>query len=287
MADFALSHTNSASSSLNLNDGNVYQLIEPGPQGIFGVPYENVYHGLSSYRTAKGVLAASNPVARAISFQIMVHGGSRSAILTNLRALEAHFAVDKRDSKLGTLTYTADNSIERAIKVSPWADSSAGAMEWLRSNPAARGWVIVTVDLEASYPFWYNPTAVEPSGAFSGVGDVNISCANAGDVDAWITQIVITNQATNFKLTDAYGTWLEFTDAVDDGQTLTLKLDPMHPDNFSIVHSVDGDWSGKRKSGSGIPVVKYGTNNLTFTGTDAGDDGTIAIAFNSTYSGHG
>lgn len=285
MTAFAMSHTNSAGTELDLNDGNVYQVLEPGPSGIYHAPYENVLVETPASRP-RSVLTVSNVLSRVITIPLLIHGGSRSTLIANVTALMKHFAVDGRDSKLGTWTFTADNNVERAIAVAPLAIAQ-DAMAWLRSNPSARGWATTILSLEAPDPFFYDPTAVEPSGALSGTSAVNISCANAGDVDAWIAQITITNQATNLKITDAYGNWLQFNDTVDAGETLTLKLNPLHSDTFSMTHSVDGDWSGKRVSGSVIPVVKYGTNNLTFQGGDAADDATIAIKFYSTYSRHG
>ena len=286
MAANDLSHTNSAASSLDLNDGIVYALLEGSPRGIFGVPYDLVTAD-TPMRRPRGILLGAQPRARAIEIDIMVKGATRSALATNLRALRAHFAVDARDGAMGTLDYTADNTNQRIYKVTPWIGDAQDANSWLRSGASTRGWAIVTISLYALDPTCYDPSAVTPSGALSGTSSVNISCANAGDEDAWISSIVIGaggTVATNLKITDAYGTWLEFVDTVEAAETLTLVLDPQ---NLSFTHSVDGDWTNKRKTGSAIPVIKHGTNNLVVKGDDAGDDAAVAISFCSTYSGHG
>ena len=286
MAANALTHTNSATTALDLNDGIVYSLLEGSPKGIFSVPYDAVT-AETPRRRPRGILLDAQPRARTIQIDILVQGATRSAIITNIRALRAHFAVDGRDGSVGLLNYTADNAIQRIYKVTPWIDDSRDANSWMRSGAASRGWAIVTIQLVALDPTCYLPTAVTPSGALSGVANVNISCANAGDEDAWIMQMVIGaggTVATNLKITDAYGTWLQFVDNVDAAETLTLVLDPQ---NLSFTHSVDGNWSGKRVTGSALPVIKYGTNNLVVQGDDAGDDATVTISFFSSYSGHG
>ena len=284
MAANDLTHVNSASASLNLNDGIVYSLLEGYPKGIYSLPYDTVTAD-TPLRRPRGILLAAQPRARQIEINILVRGATRSALATNMRALRAHFAVDARDGKLGRLDFINDNLVARNFKVTPLIDDTQDANSWLRSGASDRGWGIVTLRLVALDPTCFSPAVVTPSGALSGTSAVNISCANAGDENAWAQMVIGTSgTATNLKITDAYGTWLEFVDVVGAAETLTLNLNPQ---SLTMTHSADGNWINKRKSGSGIPVIKYGTNNLVFTGGDAGDNASIAITFYSTYSGHG
>ena len=283
MAANDLQHTNSASTTLNLNDGNVYSLLEPGPAGIWGTPAENVTQEVPA-RLPRRVLVATQPVARDIQMPLLVQGDSRPDLITNLAALATHLRVDAKASAYGVLQYESDSGAVRAYRVMPVVDSIDRAIDWLRSNPSARGWARIELTLQCLDHTCYNPTLVEPAQAtLSGVANVNISCANAGDEDAYIVQIVVAATATNLKLTDANGVWLQFTDAVVGAETLTIKLAPW---DFAITHSVDGDLLGKRVTGSGVPKIKAGTNNLVATGGDAGDDGTLDVDFYSTHGSH-
>jgi len=281
----ALTHTNSSTTVLNLNDGVIYQLVEGSPRGIYGVPFDIVTAD-TPMRRPRGILLAAQPQARTIEIDLIVHGASRSAIITNLRALRKHLAIDARAGAMGQLTYTSDSTAQRVFRVTPLVDDREDVESWLRSGAAARGWAIVTLRFLALDPTCYNPTAVTPSGALSGTGNVSISCANAGDADAWVTITIGAGGtvATNLKVWDAYGTWLEFNDTVAAAETLVLTLNPQ---GLAMTHSVDGNWFHKRVSGSGLPVVKNGTNNMTFRGGDAGDNGAIAISFYSTYTSMG
>lgn len=275
-------HTNSASTVLNLNDGIVYSLLEPGPLGIYGRPAENITQDVPS-RMPRRVLRATQPLPRTITYPMLVHGATRSEILTNLVALKDHLEVDARASAYGTFQFESDANNVRAYKVLPVVDEVEAAIEWLRSNPTARGWAKLSLTLECLDHTCYLPTLVEPTQAsLSGTANVNVSCANAGGESAYIVRIDVAGQATNLKITDGNGVWLQFTDAVDTGQSLVIKLAPW---DFSMTHSVDGDWKGKRATGSGIPMIISGTHNLVVAGGDAGDDGTIDVDFYSTYGG--
>jgi len=275
---FSARYINHDSDTLNLSDGDIYRII--AVNGIMTAPSEPIILDIPR-RTPRGIYVANNPLAREITLSILVKGSTPKQLMTRIEALRSHMRIDARDNELGVFDCTGWSGNRKYIQVTPWPDDGDDTDEFLIEDTRAP-FAIIAVHFTA-LDFWYNPSAVTPSGNFSGTADVNISCANAGDEDAWAT-ITIAGQATTPKITDHYGTWLEFVDDVDTGETLTLTLNPQE---LAMVHLADGNWLGQRKSGSMIPVIAHGTHDLTFTGGGAGDNGNIGVSFHSTYSRHG
>ena len=285
MAANDCSYTNSASTSVNLNDGSTNTLEAPGPQGIYEVIGTPIVAGIPRKLPA-GLYQVSNLKAREIEVPVLVRGATPSALATNLRTLTSALWVDVRDDELGTFKYTAPNSNERHIKAA--LKEAIDIKEWHLAGTSDLSAALVSIPLLCPDPTFYNPTAVTPSGAFNGTSNVNISCANAGDVDAYVT-ITYTGIVTHPKVTDAYGNFMYIeNDTAHANDTLVLTLDPQ---NLSITYTPNGgsatDWFGYRSADSTMVYAKYGTNNLTFVGEDAGDDATIGISLNPRYSTHG
>lgn len=280
----AITHTNSAGSALNLNDGTVYILSDI--RGIYDEPTEAVLTTIPR-KSPAGIYQAQNRLVRNIEVDVIVCGSSHSDLITNLRALRAHCAVDNRDEGLGTLDYTAPNGVRRAIAIGN--DKMEGdAQGWLVPGPIGRAIASVTLKFVAPDPTFYDPTPVSAPGAFSGTGDVTIAVANAGDCDAWLN-ITYTGVVHQPLVTDAYGNYLLLeADTAAGADVVGLFLDPQ---NIYIMYypAAGGstNWYGKRSQGSSLVVAKYGTNNLTFSGDDAGDNAAIAITIYSRYSTHG
>jgi hypothetical protein len=280
MAAGDLTYTNSSSTALDLNDGSTYDLLDI--RGIYGAASDAVIEPVAR-RTPAGVYYASNPGVRKIELDIWVYGATASALTTNLRALWSHFYVDVRDESLGTLDFTALNSNRRCIKVIPDKNPDIGVDTWWIPKTTAKSNAVVTVLLSAPDPTFYAPSQKTATGSFSGTSNVNVSCANAGDVDAYPT-IVWEAAATNPKVTDAHSKWFQYEETITAGQTVTSIFEPQ---SKSFSNDTEGDWANYIAAASAMVVVKHGTNNLVFLGDDAGDDGDITVTWYDRYSSHG
>lgn len=277
-----LTHVNSATTTLNLNDGTTYTLLD-----IRGI-YQHAGDAIltpSVRRHPVSIYQGFNPAERQIEVDLWVAGATVSALITNLRALWAQFYVDMRADSTGVLTYTAPNGNARSIRVTPPEGATADAAEWWIPNSTGSSRAKVTLKFRAPDPTFYATTATTVNGAFSGTGSVNLSCANAGDCDAYPT-ITYTGGVTNPKVTDAYGHYLQIEKTLTGAEVLTMVLDPQKG-QLAITGPSSADWYNYRSGTSRIVTVKYGTNNLVFAGGDAGDNATISVSFRARYSTHG
>jgi len=282
MAVNDLTHTNTLAAALNLNDGTTYTLLNMG--AIYDLRSE-VVKATVPRQTPVAIYQANNMQIRELAIELSVYGATLSAYITNRRALVTHFWPNVRKSGgLGTLAYTTFNSNVRYATVA-FVGLTTGE-EWV-PNTTAACWGVVTLRFEMLDPTWYG-AAVTPSGTFNANTPVNVSCANAGDCDAYPT-ITITGSAVdtvNPQVTDAYGNVLAISNTIEEDDVLVITC---NPNSASITFTPDGgaatSWWGYRTAASVLPLVKYGTNNLTFVA----DSGTaaIAISFNSRYSSHG
>lgn len=280
MAANDLSHTNHDSTTLDLNDGTIYRLSEI--RGIRGSPGQIVTSEVA-FVTPVARYEGFNPDRRIIEMDIVVRGILGTNLDTRIGALYAHFWPDQRDDELGVLTYTNMEGTQRALEVAPPAGESAPDAEWFVPGLVGTSTVVVTIALEGMEPSLYSPSWVSDTGNFNGTNDVNISMANAGDVDGYLHIAIGGPVTADWSITDAYSNALTFADDVDGGETLTMYLHKQEK-LFFITHSVDGDWRGQRSSASVMPVAKYGTNNITFKGGDAGDNGAITCKHYPRYS---
>ena len=278
MAANDLDHINSASTTLDLNDDTTYKLREI--KGIYEPSSEPISTPVMA-RTPAGVYLVSNQVIRRIEVELLAYGSTLANAITAVRALTAQFHVDSRDGALGTLDYTSWNSNRRASKVTLAKDGLD--IHWLRAINGKASWALVTARFEAPDATFYNPVQSSATGTnFNGATNVNVSCANAGDEPAYPT-ITWGAVATNPKVTDAYAKWFQYADTITAGQTVTNVFDPQ---SKSFTNDVEGDWAGKRESGSAMVRIKQGTNNLVMVG-EAGDAGSIAVTWYDRYSSHG
>lgn len=284
MAAGDCTYTNSASTALTLN-GSTYYLRRPGPQGIYGITPEVIVADIPT-KLPVGVFQANNVLKRGIVLPITVIGSSGSDLVTQIRALTAALWVDVRDDKQGTLTYIAPNNNTRYIKCSLQEGFDVG--EWLGGGWADKNYANIDIPLLCPDPTFYGATVNATPSAFTGTTPVTVSCANAGDADAYPT-ITYTGIVNNPKATDAYGHFVKLeivtTHANDE---IVLVLDPQ---NLSMTYTPNGGAAttvfGYRTEDSTLTVCKYGTNNLSFVGEDAGDNATIEVSFASRYSSHG
>lgn len=280
MAANDLSHTNHDSTVLNLNDGNIYKLAEI--RGIRGSPGQ-IVTSETPFVTPVAKYEGFNPDRRIIEMDIVVRGILGTNLDTRIGALFSHFWVDQRDDEDGVLTYTNHEGTQRAIEIAPPEGESSPSAQWFVPGKVGSSTVVVTIAMIALDPSFYSPSWVTDTDNFNGTNPVTLSLANAGDVDAYIYAEIDGPVTADWSIADAYGNTLTFADDVDGGQTLTMYL---HKQGklFYITHSVDGDWRGQRATSSVMPVAKYGTNNLTFTGGDAGDNGAIEAKCYPRYS---
>ncbi|MFA4972539.1 MAG: hypothetical protein WC683_07980 [bacterium] len=281
MAANDLSYTNSASTVLNLNDGSTYKLR--AIRGIYNDTAKPVSVQVAT-KTPPEQFQAYNRTARTFEADLLVYGSSYSNVVTNLAALGAHFAVDARGDGLGTLTYTSWANNQRSIRcglAEPFDDS-----KWIPA--ATKAWTEVTLKFYAPDPTFWNPTAVTGASAFNGATPVNLSCANTGNLNGYLT-LTYTGTATatvNPKVTDAYGHWVELEGTVSNGDVVVMVLDPSA---ISVLYTPSGgsatNWWGKRSATSTMVYAKYGTNNLVFSATSG--TATIATTFYPRHSQHG
>lgn len=280
MAANDLSHTNSASTVLNLNDGIIYKLS--AIRGIRGSPGQ-IVTSETPYVTPVAKYEGFNPDRRIIEMDIVVRGVLGTNLDTRIGALFSHFWVDQRDDDLGVLTYTNWEATQRAIEITPPGGESTPSAQWFVPGRVGTSTVVVTIAMEAMEPSFYSPSWVSDTDNFNGTNPVTISMANAGDVDGYLDILIGGVVTANWSIADAYGNTLTFADDIDGGQTIHMYLHRQKK-LFYITHSVDGDWRGQRASSSVMPVAKYGTNNITFTGGDAGDNGAITCKHYPRYS---
>jgi len=283
MAVFDCTYVNHDSTSVDLN-GSDYKLLNPGPRGILQPMWRP-----KILRTPRkfpvGLYQESVSDQREIVVPLHIEGTSQSDLLANIVALWDALTVDCRDGVLGTFTYVTANGTERSIKCI--LGESADINDWLLAGENDAAHAKIDLPLTCPDPTFYDDTAVEPSGAFSGTSNVNISCANAGDADSYPTITITTggvNTLENPSITDAYGNVLAFEETMAVSKVLVLTLSPQ---DLSMDYDSGTNWFEKRSKTSRLIVCKYGTNNLTFTADNAAANATIAISFYSRYSKHG
>ena len=277
-----LTYTNSDGGKIELNTG-VYRLKEI--TGIYHAPGQSVLTNVP-LKIPPLIYYGHNPGQRTIDVTLVVQGWCTDTLIDNIRALYTHFWVDVRDDELGVLTYTTLNEQTRAIAVTPPQGEDPGLNSWWIASAASTGFYDVTLRFIAPDPTWYDPEETAPAGMnLAGAVPVNYLCTNNGDCDAYptITYTAGASTATNPKCTDSYGNVFQLSEQVEAGEVCTCVLDPQ---NLSITNSVDGDWLGKRTSGSRLVKVAPGTHNLVFVG-EAGDLAGITVTYNDRYSGHG
>lgn len=281
MAANDLSFTNSALTNLNLNDGSTYKLR--AIRGIYNVPAKPVTTPMST-KAPVAQFQVYNREVRVIECDLTVYGSSYSAVCTNVKALAAHFAVDVRNDGRGYLIYTSWTGNARVIRAV--LENGSDVDEWIAA--ASKATALITLKFLCPDPTFYNGTAVVGSGSFNGSTPVNVSCANTGDLDGYLT-ITYTGTATATvkpKVTDAYGNFVEIEDTISNGDVLVMVLDPTA---LSITYTASGgsatNWFGKRSADSTMVYAKYGTNNLVFSATSG--TATIATAFYPRHSTHG
>jgi hypothetical protein len=284
MAANDLGYVNSAATSLNLNDGSTYKL--QAIRGIWGVPAEALFARTPLIVPAAKFLYDIMDM-RTITAQLLVSGASLSALQTNINALWDVLWIDqyRKDAdtapRLGTLTYTAFNSVQRAAKVSPlgWGEDQ---IDWILRKPTEASKAIVTISfVMPSTVCFYNPSATTVTGNFNGTTPVNIAYTSAGNVISYPV-ITIAGAVTDPSVTIG-GQTFAFTGTIDAGKSVVLTCDPQ---NFSAIHSTDGNWFPFRTAASTIPYILPPSGNATIVSA-AGSSSAVTIVFNENYATQG
>jgi len=280
MPQNALTHTNSDSTALDLNDGTTYRLIEA--RGLYIVPIEHVMVPIPR-KVPFALLRGVNPQVRSVELDILVYGATLGALMGAVSDLYAHFYADVFNDDRGTLTYTGWNGNTVAIKVAPHVPSGvADGTEWCWSSSQSEGATRVTLRLVAPDFTWYSTSESSNSGSLSGTSPVNISCTNNGDAPAYL-RVRVNGQATSVTITDAYSKTFQFEATISAGQYVDCDFDPSA---LSFTRDNGDDWYNNRSSDSALIRVKPGTNNITFTGGAGGDNGTLSLTWDDRYSRH-
>jgi len=279
----AITYTNSLGTPLDLDDGTTYTLEMI--RGIYQPPSEPVYTTIPR-KLPVGIYQVHNMAVRRIGVDLVVKAASPSALLTAVKALYAHIYIDIRDEAKGTLDYTDIDSVRLLCKAVPDSipSDTDTVADWFIPGSTGSGMARVTIDLLAPDPTFYVASSTAVNGSFNGVVQVNLSCINVGNENAYPTITLDADTANPIEdpvITDVYGNTLTIEETIDAGETLTLALDPSE-----LAFTYTGapvNWFGKRASGSQLVSVKYGTNNLAFTAANVAADGDISIQFNSRY----
>ena len=280
-----LSYTNHEGSVLRLN--NRARFFTRSFSGAFYIPGEPIMTPVPSKPMASSY-GGYNTTDRQVIVVVAVSDLGDGGVTAALRALYAHFWPDQRDSERGTITYTTEGNITRELTVTPPDAREPGLGDFWHAAPGARGTVDVTLRFWAEDPGWSDTTIQTGLGAIVGVGAIPVLCTSNGDMDAWCTINVdpVATQTTNLSITDSHGNTLSFTGVITPPRDLTLVLNPAR--GVLSMKLDDGtDWKGLRNTGSKLPRVAPGANNITFTGGAAGDDGGITVTWKDKFSGHG
>jgi hypothetical protein len=255
-------------------------------RGIAGLSTEPVFADIPR-QSPVGIYQANNKLRRAIEFDLTIRGSRGEDVASYVQDLRQHLHIDVGENEQGLLVYSGESGERLAIEAAI-SDPADGVSDWAWA-PTSFGQdaAKLTLRFECGDPTWraYSPSTA--SGAFAGVGNVNVSCANAGDVDAYVTLLYDTdavNTLVDPQVTDYRGNVLEVEGTVAINQTLTIVA---HPGDWSITYSgAPSNWSGNRALGSKLPVVASGTHNLVFTAGNAGANAAILATWYNRYSSH-
>ncbi len=282
-------YTTSAGLVINLNDRKNYRFAPGGlPLGVFAFPFSTV---------SIEVPANDPPEAyqthllqpRDIEMAVWVLGGSPAEVITRATALIDALSDDVEAQQRGVFTYTADNGVTRSIKC---ALANIGELrDWLNRycnfTGAQDARAQLPLALRCHSPYWYNPTPVTFTGAFTADTPVNIACANAGRAPSY-PRITYTGAVTTPKVTDPVsGYSFELDLDVAAGGVVEIDFDPTA---FSCNHTPSGGATVsvanlQTMASREIEVAAGPDAYLTFVA--AAGTGAISITFNERSRGAG
>lgn len=282
----AATYTNHDGIVANLNDHSVTRFANGGlPSNLYTPVFSSVDVVVPAMLPAalnQGYDYGMRDIAMRVWF-----AGTPDVILGHVAYLVDLFWSDIRDGERGVFTYTAANLVTRAIACS--IANLDALRDWLGRWQGVETRVQLPIVLRCQDPTFYDPTAVDGSGAFNDGTDVDISLANPGNTDAYPT-ITYTGAVESPKATDVYGHIWEIELDMSAGDVLEMVLDPHE---FAVTYTPNAGSPVSRanlQSGeSQLVVVPHGTNDLTFVSGDGTPSGsaTIAVAFNPRYAAHG
>lgn len=285
-----LRHINHEGTILHLNDKDRFFLAERpnAVRGIYGIPTEAIFATIPR-KLPVGIYQANNLTMRGIEADLTIRGCNAAQLVGNIQILWNHLWADVRDDEQGVLEYESWNYNRRQIDCALMAGAQ-GIDTWMGQIVNFESAAQLALSFNCADPTFYNFEDSTATGAFAGVGNVNIACTNNGNADAYPTIVYATdgvNVLSEPKVTDSYGNVIEI-DATDDvavNESLTIVSDPQ---NMSITYSVGPtNWFGRRQSTNVMPLVAPGTNNLTFTATNAAANATITITWRDRWASHG
>ena len=284
----AATYTNHDSEVINLNDGLVTFFAKDGlPRNLFTPTFRIAEVDIPSNIPASSYQGHIMEV-REIPMTLWIKG-TPDVIIGHVANLIDYLWLDIRDSQRGTFQYTAWNLVTRSIKCA--LSNISQLSQWINEFAGVEGRVQLPIVLRCQDPTFYDSVTVNAAqGTFNDAVNVNVSCINAGNADAY-PRITYTGIVESPKVTDSYGNLLTLEDDTTHAlDTIVMDLDPL---NFSVTYTPNGgsatSWANKISSASKLPLIAPGTNNLTFVSADGTPSGnaTIDVAFESRYAAHG
>jgi len=282
-------YTTSAGLVIVLNDGDHIRFAPGGlPIGVFNLPFEQV----SIATTANDPPEAFQThilAARDIEMVVWILGNSPSEVVTRAAYLIDALTDDVEAQRAGVFSYTADNGVTRSIKCA--LANVDELQDWInrfwRFTGLQDARARLPIKLRCQSPYWYNPTPVTFTGAFTADTPVNIACANAGRAPSY-PRITYTGAVTTPKVTDPVsGYSFELDLDVAAGGVVEIDFDPTA---FSCNHTPSGGATVsvanlQTMASREIEVAAGPDAYLTFVA--AAGTGAISITFNERSRGAG
>lgn len=267
-----LYYIDSQANTRTLHSGNYYLKKQ---RGVWEIGSDPVIE--KTPQLDQDIYQASRWKPRKFGFLLGVTGASYSAIQTNWRTLCSWLEGDMGIKAQGEIKRVISNANTRHIKCIPtktqiMIDSVAYFEAWL--------WFL------AADPFWYNPSQQTASGNYNDAAAVNISCANAGSVEAWPV-ITITGVVDTPKVQNSDGEYTEID--LDQTHANDVVVIDCRPGYKTITHTPNGgaatNYLGYRSSSSKFFALPTGTNNVTISATTG--NATCQVAWYNRYGGLG
>ena len=274
----AVTYTNSATTSLSLNDHSSYDVV--GIEGLWFLQTEAQEASIPR-KTPPALHQVSDWSGGDLVVSVWLHATDDGHAAYLATELLEHFAIDSADDEQGVLDVTIDGDAGTVRRQITCVLNGKVEVEKLQGVPA-----IVHLPLRASNPSWYAGSDTTVNSALNGTTPVNVSCVG-GTADSFPTITITTtgdHVCLNLKITDAYSNWLELEDTMAISKALVLILEP---GALSFLYDGSTNWYGKRKTGSQLIVVKRGTHNLVFECDTADSLATISVVYRKRYTVHG
>lgn len=147
----------------------------------------------------------------------------------------------------------------------------------------------VTQVYVAAMPWWRDATLTTASGAFTGSTAATISCANAGDIPAWV-KIAVTGVVSKAKFANSDGDTMQITGSAGDAtDEIVFKTMPhgtygqtvrMWDKGVASAGTSGYSWM-RLTAGSKYLTLPKGTHNVTITATSG--NATVLLSWYNYY----